>query len=325
MFRAFRLVWAAVLKAYGAESMAGLLRVHTTTEAMATLIGGCDSLSVEPFDSTFQSSGPFSERLARNIPLILKEEAYLDKIVDPAAGSFYLETLTDLLARQAWALFQEVETRGGFIEPAALEFIQGEINRVSRVKYSHIASGKEVIVGTNRFPNLQEELPFDPEQLIQSKEFDTSRGPYSFEVMRMAAELHHRKKRSRPIAAIAVLGDAIERHVNASFAREFFSCANFDTQVLSFETVPATATALLSLPAKVIVLSASSSEFAQFGKQFGPLLKNHPQRPALILASDPTVMKEEMIASGFNEFMFEGCDTKEIIARIQEKLMKEEE
>jgi methylmalonyl-CoA mutase len=343
-FRALRLLWAAVLRAYGAAELAPHLRVHAstsrwhqttldphtnllraTTEAMAAILGGCDSLAVEPFDSTYESPTPFAERLARNIPLLLREEAYLDQTVDPAGGSFYLESLTEQLARQAWALFQEVESLGGYGEAFRAGFVQEQISRASREKHARIATGKDVIVGTNRYPNLQEELPFDPEQLLQSREFVTTRGAYPFEVMRLAAELHHRKRKRRPLAAIAVLGASIERHVNASFAREFFACANFQTETQAFETVQTAAAALLSQPAAVIVLSSSPEDFAQFGREFGPLLRNHPHKPTLILASDPKVMKEEMIASGFEEFIFDGCDTKTIIARIQDKLMQEEE
>lgn len=342
-FRALRLLWAAILKAYGAQEQASHLRVHattsrwhqttfdphtnllrTTTGAMAAILGGCDSLSVEPFDSTFQTPDAFSKRLARNIPLILREESYFDKIVDPAAGSYYLESLTGQLTQRAWTLFQQVEAKGGFIEASASGFIEKEIAKVSQEKHRNIASGKDVIVGTNRYPNLHEKTTYDQEALLQSKTFDTARGAYPFEVMRMAAELHHHKRKQHPVAAIAVLGGSIERHVHASFAKEFFSCANFDTKVLPFDTVPAAATVLLAMPAKVIVLSASAQEFAQFGRQFGPLLKAHQDCPALILAADPKTMKEEMIANGFEEFIFEGCDTKEIIARIHDKLTKED-
>jgi methylmalonyl-CoA mutase len=340
--RALRLLWATVLKAYGAEAQTHLLRVHvttsrwhqttfdphinllrTTTEAMAAIIGGCDSLSVEPFDTTYQPGTPFSERLSRNIPLVLREEGYLDKAVDPAGGAYYLENLTSQLARKAWMLFQEIETMGGFAEAAKNGVIQQKIRPISRQKHRNIASGKDVFVGTNRYPNLQEVLSYDPEKLIQSKEFDGTRGAYPFEIMRMAAELHFRKKHQAPLAAIAVLGDSIELHINASFAQEFFSCANFETKVLPFETVKAAAAVLFSLPAKIIVLSCSPDTFARFGREFGPLLEKHPNRPALILASDPHVLKEEMIASGFDEFIFENCDTKEIITRIQKKLMEE--
>ncbi|WP_205502814.1 methylmalonyl-CoA mutase family protein [Rufibacter psychrotolerans] len=340
-FRAARLLWAKVVEAFGVPGeVAGALRIHAstsrwhqttldphtnllrhTTEMMSAIIGGVNSVEVEPFDNTFRESNEFSERIARNIPIILKEEAYLDQAIDPAAGSYYLEYLTRQLAVKAWALFQDIEARGGFIPASNAGYLQDLLKETSNQKFKDIASGKEVLVGTNKYPNPQEKLDFDPEQLIQSRHFDNTRGAYSYEVLRLATELHFRKKKSRPHAVVVHMGNALQEHIHASFAREFFTCSGFTTQVLKFHSVSDALQAVKNLNVQVIVMAAPEKQFQDFAEAFAKGMRaQHRQGPALILADDPMQLKEELQAHGFDEFLFKGCDTKEIITRIQERL-----
>ncbi|MCJ8165189.1 methylmalonyl-CoA mutase family protein [Pontibacter sp. E15-1] len=335
--RTVRLLWAAVIEAYQTEgAMAAKLRIHSststwyqttldpyvnmlraTTEAMAAVLAGCDSLTVLPFDSTFEQPTEFSERIARNVSTILKEEAYLDKAIDPAAGSYYLESLTHQLADRAWKLFLEVEGMGGFEAAYDSGHILGTITEVSRRKFKNIASGHDVLVGTNKYPNPTETLTFEPEALLQSADFDTTRAAYPTEVMRMATELHLRKRRRRPKAVVAVVGEAIKRHVNASYAQEFFSCAGFDTEVVHFDSVAVADEELDKASAEVIIVSAPEVAYAN---EFGPRLRNRHARPTLILAADPAHMKEEMLANGYDDFIFEGCDMSTIMGLVHKRL-----
>lgn len=339
--RAIRLLWANIIKAYHLDTdLTAALRIHSqtsrwyqttfephtnllraTTEAMAAAIGGCDSLAVNPFDITIRSENEFSQRLARNLSLLLKEEAYLHQSIDPAAGSYYLETLTAQLAEEAWRLFQDLESRGGFAKAWQSNYITNALQEVAQKKFKNIAASKDILVGTNKFINPQENFDYDPEELIQSSYFDTTRSAYPFEVMRFAVELHYRKRQQKPKAIIASIGEAIQRHINASFAKEFFSCAGFQTEIQHFDSVAEAEAALHQVPANVIVMSASEPEYAAFARQFGPALKTHKDKPALILAANPQHMKQELKEQGFDEFLFQGCDTASIVARIQENLL----
>lgn len=335
--RALRRLWAAVVEAYMAPpALAANLRIHSstsswyqttldpyvnmlrvTTEAMSAVIAGSNSLTVTPFDSTYKPSDEFSERIARNVSIILKEEAYLDKAIDPAAGSYYLESLTAQLATKAWDLFKEVEAKGGFEAAYESGFILGSITEVSRQKFRDIATGRMVLVGTNKYPNPKEHVQFDPEELIQSEAFDTTRAAYPTEVMRMATELHLRKRQRRPKAIVAVIGEGDKRHVNASFAKEFFSCAGFDTDMQQYATVEEASEKLQSTSAEVLVVSASEASYV---REFGPRIRNHHAKPTIILADDPQHMKEEMIANGYDEFIFEDCDMRTILELVHKRL-----
>ncbi len=90
--------------------------LRTTTEAFSAVIGGADSITVLPFDEITESENDFSQRLARNIQIILKEEINLDKVIDPGGGSYYLEKLTADLSSEAWKYFQKIEKQGGIVQ-----------------------------------------------------------------------------------------------------------------------------------------------------------------------------------------------------------------
>lgn len=102
--------------------------LRTQTEAMSAILGGTDSLTVQPFDKTFTQPDEFSERIARNQQLILKEEAYFDKVADPSAGSYYIENLTNLIADNTWKLFLEIEDQGGFLSALKSGFIREKLS-----------------------------------------------------------------------------------------------------------------------------------------------------------------------------------------------------
>ncbi len=106
--------------------------LRTQTEAMSAVLGGTDSLTVEPFDIVFRQPDEFSERIARNQQLILREESYFDKVADPPAGSYYIENLTQLIADNAWKLFVETEEQGGFISALKSGFIEAKVSESAR-------------------------------------------------------------------------------------------------------------------------------------------------------------------------------------------------
>jgi methylmalonyl-CoA mutase len=167
-FRALRLLWNKVLEVYELEASAPYLRAITlemnkstqdphnnllrgTTEAMAAAIGGVNSITVRAFDAAYKEANNFSDRMARNIQLILKEEAYLDKVSDPAAGSYYVETLTHKFAEQAWELFKTFEKEGGLHASIKAGNIQSLINETASKRKAAIQNGDIVMIGVNKF------------------------------------------------------------------------------------------------------------------------------------------------------------------------------
>ena len=132
--------------------------LRTTTETMSAAIAGADSISTNPFDIAFKEADDFSYRIARNQQLLLKEESYLDKIVDPAAGSYYIENLTDSIAQYAWQYFLTIEEKQGFANAIRQGYVQDEIAKTAQQRDMDIATRRTTILGTNQYPNLTETM-----------------------------------------------------------------------------------------------------------------------------------------------------------------------
>jgi methylmalonyl-CoA mutase len=146
--------------------------LRTQTEAMSAILGGADSLTIEPFDTVFRAPDEFSERIARNQQLILKEEAYFDKVADPAAGSYYIENLTNLIASNAWKMFLEIENQGGFLSALLSGFIQKKLAGSAALKKADFETGKLKLLGSNLFPDLNEKAlsQVEPDRLFKSEQ-----------------------------------------------------------------------------------------------------------------------------------------------------------
>ena len=174
--RAARLLWARVAEACGATPPARAMRIHartaqrilsrrdpwvnmlrTTVAAFAAGVGGADSVAVAPFDAALGPSDDFARRIARNSQVLLQEESSLTKVADPAGGSWYVETLTRQLADAAWALFQEIEGRGGMAATLLDGWWAGQLAASWVAREKNIARRKDSLTGINEFPNILEQ------------------------------------------------------------------------------------------------------------------------------------------------------------------------
>lgn len=161
--------------------------LRSTTEAMAASIGGCNSLTVLPFDAAYSNSSDFAERMARNIQLILKSESYFDKIADASAGTYFIEELTEQLAEKAWNYFTEIEKNGGFIASLEKGKIQSMIRQFAAVQQEAFDSGKEVLVGTNKFPDAKENKKDKQDSIVWGNENATGKTIEPLSTLRLSA------------------------------------------------------------------------------------------------------------------------------------------
>ncbi|MBW6502618.1 MAG: methylmalonyl-CoA mutase subunit beta, partial [Bacteroidales bacterium] len=176
--RASRILWPVIIKGFiddNSEIPEAVIHCETTrwnktiydpyvnmlrtqTEAMSSVIGGADSVTVSPFNIAFSTPDEFAERIARNQQLILREEAFFGKTADPSAGSWYIGNLTNLAAEQAWKLFLEVEERGGFLSALKEGFIQDRVEESAGKRKDEILNGRELVLGLNYFPDPDERI-----------------------------------------------------------------------------------------------------------------------------------------------------------------------
>lgn len=179
--RAARLLWAQLTEALAGPGHAQPLTIHVrsaaynktiydphvnmlraTVEAFAGVLGGANSMQVAPFDDTFRTPDEFSRRIARNTQLILQKECQLDRLIDPAGGSWYVESLTDAIARAAWDLFRQVEQRGGMARALQDGFPQQAVAETAAQRLKAVAHRRTSIIGTNQYANPAESLPTPP-------------------------------------------------------------------------------------------------------------------------------------------------------------------
>jgi len=173
--RALREVWSQLLVACGVSAEQAKSSIHACTsswtytkvdpwvnmlratcQTFSAVIGGCDSLDVAPFDSMQRSSDEFARRIARNTQLVLMHECSLDKVVDPSGGSYYIENLTNELAKLSWEMFQKFEQQGGFVASTQNGSLQQAVNATAGKRLTAVDQRRQVVVGINKYTNLEE-------------------------------------------------------------------------------------------------------------------------------------------------------------------------
>ncbi|MBN3035242.1 MAG: methylmalonyl-CoA mutase small subunit, partial [Bacteroidales bacterium] len=347
--RAARLLWARIVKAYGTSSEevtkadihcttsswsmtlydrhVNMLR--STTEAMSAILGGCSSLTVLPFDHLHTSGDEFGERIARNQQLLLKEESYLDRVADPAAGSYFIENLTDSLITHAWKLFLEVQEKGGFLEAFHTGFIQEWIRESAAGKLRNLAVRKETLLGTNHFPNSSETLArdipsslFNPENLTapgaETETLRLFRGGQMFETLRYQTDIHALKSGRRPSVMLLPLGNVAMRRARAQFAGNFFAVAGFTIiDHPGFRNAGEAVEAFRNNPAEIAVICSSDVEYPAIVPPLFEKLKNDT---IVVVAGYPKESAEELKMMGIRHFIHLRSDIPETLSQFQKEL-----
>jgi len=229
--RAARVLWAKIVAAFGGNAEAQKMRVHArtsawnqtlcdahvnllrgTTEAFSAVVGGCDSLHVSPFDELVRTPDEFSRRIARNTHVVLREESNLARTVDPAGGSWYVETLTDAVARETWTLFQEVEKQGGMSKALTAGWPQAQVADTAAKRMANLAKRKDIFVGTNMYPNPKEtrlDVPTVDTAAIQAER------SAALATFRAAAAAD---KKQAALAQLAQSGSSVDAAIQAALA-----------------------------------------------------------------------------------------------------------
>ena len=299
--------------------------LRSTTEAMSAAVAGADSISVLPFDSAFKDADDFGYRIARNKQLLLKEESYLDKIVDPAAGSYYIENLTDEIAKGAWEYFLHIEEQGGFCKAIRAGYVQDEVEKTARQRDLDIATRKTTILGTNQYPNLLEKMGDKVgaekghccchcEQGDEVRVLKAYRGAEVFEQMRLATE----KAAHRPKVFLLTYGNLAMRKARAGFATNFFGVAGYEIiDNPGFATPEEGAEAALKSGADIVVLCSSDDEYAELTEPVCKALKGKVK--SLVLAGFPKDMVETYKGYGIDEFIHVKTNVLECLTAFQKQ------
>ena len=346
-FRAARLLWAQIVKQYEPkcdcackmiinattstynqtvfDSYVNLLR--SQTEAMSAALGSVHSMVVTPFDAPYEEATDFSERIARNQQLLIKEESHFDRIVDPSAGSYYIEHLTDALATEAWKIFLKVEDEGGFLAAIKAGTIQDDINATNVKRHGDAAKRKEFLLGTNQFPNFTEKsegkraykhqcgcggVHHQGEESVAFKAIETTRLAADFEDLRI-----HTEETKVPTAFMLTIGNLAMRQARAQFSCNFLACAGYKViDNLGFKTVEEGVDAALEAKADIVVICSSDDEYAEYAI---PAFKYLNGRAMFVVAGAPACM-EDLKAAGIENFVHVKCNVLETLKEYNQKL-----
>lgn len=347
-FRAARMLWAMIVKAYEPEcDCACKMKLHaetsrfnktifdahvnllrSETEAMSAAIAGVDSLTVNPFDITYKKSDDFSERIARNQQLLLKEESHFDKVTDPAGGSYYIENLTQSIAQEAWRRFLEIQNEGGMLELVLNGKVVEDMNATSEKRLLDVSRRKEVLLGTNQFPNFNEKaadkIEADAcgckcgckEEAAELPVLPKHRLAEQFEALRLETE----RAAHRPKAFMLTIGNLAMRIARAQFSCNFLACAGYEViDNLGFDTVEAGVEAARKAGADIIVLCSSDDEYATFAPQAKAAIGNG--REIFIVAGAPACM-DDLKAQGIENFIHVKCNVLDTLKAFNKQLLK---
>ena len=317
--RAARILWAQVVTAFGpTDDGACRMRLHArtprrnksaydcytnllrvTTEALSAAVGGCDQLTVKPFG--------FDPHLALNLQRILKEESHLDAVADPAGGSYYIEALTDSLAREAWKLFQQVEAEGGYAAALASGSIEKALAETRAARAKAYSARRRALVGVNNYPNVTDKTPSgDLPGAEPANPLPEVRIAEPFEKIRRRTTAHAEATGRYPQVLLLKRGDVKMKGARSNFCLNFFGVAGFD--IVEAEEYQGT-------DADLIVLCSSDPEYLAFAQEVCPRVK----APVLV-AGNPKEQMEALQAAGVQGFIHIFSDAIQTLTQWQDKL-----
>ncbi|NTU91786.1 MAG: methylmalonyl-CoA mutase [Chlorobiaceae bacterium] len=332
--RGFRAMWTQLLAAYGVATEAcpapsifvrssqralsaldpytNILRL--STEAVSAILGGADTIQLASFDPAGSVSEEFTGRITRNIHHLLREESGLDRVVDPAAGSFYIDTLTATLCREAWTLFQEIEAAGGLKQAETEGMIATMISQASDANRKAINSRKRSLIGINRYavaPTAEVANAIKAGAPVTVPEF---------EKLRVRALEHAGKTGSAPRAALWLHGEPAKCFRVAAFAEDFLRCGGFEvTPGVALDLETRSCRSILQDEPDIVVLCWTGEDDMKSLPAILDTMQELQKGTVVIMASKPPENAEAYLKAGLDQFIHLGSDAYASLLSLQHK------
>jgi methylmalonyl-CoA mutase len=334
--RAFRAMWARLLSAWGipapecpvpeifvraSRRSASLLDPYTnilrlSTEAVSAILGGCDTLQLSSFDPGGSVPPDLAGRITTNIHHLLREESGLDRVIDPAAGSYYIDTLTATLCREAWKLFQEIEAAGGLRQAEANGKVATMTASAAEAQKKAINTRKRSLIGINRYA-----VSPSPEvtALLKANPGAASKAP-EFEQLRVRVLTHIAKTGSAPLAELWLHGDPVKSLRVAAFAEDFLRCGGFEvapTATMPLET-RSCRTVLQDEPDIVVLCWTGENDLQALPAILGTMQELRKET-VVVMAAKPPENAADLIKAGLDQFIHMGSDAYATLLSLQHK------
>jgi methylmalonyl-CoA mutase len=303
--------------------------LRTTVACAGAAFGGADAIGVLPYTWAMGQPDAFARRIARNTHLVLQEESVLGRVIDPGHGAWFIEKLTEDLAKTAWGLFQAIEGKGGM--GAALEsgFLQGEIGRVAEARARDIATGRFELTGVSAFPQLAEDgVKVEPHPIPEPVVTGgTSVAPLHprrlaepFERLREASDAHLARTGKRPRVFLASLGDVAVHSARSTWARNFLAAGGIEAiGGGELHNSADAGKAFADSGASVACICSSDQVYAELAEATAGALTAVGAKKVLLVGR-PKAQETALKAAGVDIIIFAGCDAVEMLAQLQEAL-----
>lgn len=360
--RAARRLWARVAEVLGVPERGGQRQHVLTSRAMLTRydpwvnllrnttacfaagVGGADAITVEPHDLLVDPKGPtdLGRRMARNTHLLLLEESQLARVIDPAGGSWYVEWLTDALARQAWTWVREIEAAGGMAAALESRLVQDRIEATWDRRAAQVARRTDTLVGVSDFPNLGDEVPPVAGDAVLHHHSGTGHagtrhsvpGPgglprrrygEAFEALRERTDEYERVHDVQPTVLLIRLGPAAAFTARATYAKGFFETAGFRTVTADAgghadagaDVVPEAGHVrrwIAESGAHLACLCTSDALYAEYGAAVAGVVAG-VGLTRIYAATRPGPVGDPLLAAGVDELVYTGCDVLDALTR----------
>jgi methylmalonyl-CoA mutase len=304
--------------------------MRTTIACAAAAFGGADAIVVLPFTYALGRTDRFARRLARNIQIVCQEESHLGRVVDPAGGSWYVESLTDDLARKAWELFQDIERRGGMAAALQTGAIQNEIARTAEARAKAIATGRIELTGVSTFPLLGGDgITVEPwpkaaaaieNAAVTVPRLWQARLAEPFEALRDAADAAKARTGHYPQVFLASLGEVIDHNTRSRWVANFLATGGIEALTSDGYASPEEAAAAFRASGAVAACICSSDAlYAAHAEATVRALKAAGAK-LVLLAGRPGEHEPALRAAGVDGFLTAGQDAIEVLGGLQEKL-----
>jgi methylmalonyl-CoA mutase len=331
--RAARVLLAQVLKSFGAKSSPNVHAqtsrsamtiydpnvnmLRATSQAMSAAVAGVDSLCVIPYDTLVGIPDEFSQRIARNVQVILRDESYIGKVIDPLGGSYFVESLTKDIVESAWSLFQRLEKADGFAAAWEKGWPQSELADVRKAREKAAGTRRQPIVGTSNYPNLKETGPKVGDSAVDSP-LALYRPSGQFESLRQRIDALVAKGGSRPVVALVLAGDAKMRKARATFVTGFFGSGGYAIEEVVGDDMASVAESIKDKA--VVVLCSSDPEYDALTPALKQALKAAGYRGKLVIAGYPTDTIDALKAAGADEFVHIRLNVAETLSQFHQAL-----
>lgn len=302
--------------------------LRTAAACAAAAFGGADVITVLPYTYALGEADTFAARVARNTQLVLQEESGLGRIADPAGGSWYVEKITEELAAKAWALFQEIEAKGGLVAALSSGALQDDIARTVEARGKAIATGRQELTGVSVFPHLSEEpVTVTPRPAApalpgtqQVRPLTPHRLAEPFEALRDAADAHFAKSGKRPRVFLANLGEIVEHNRRSTWAWNFLAAGGIEgLNSDGYKDAKAATDAFKTCGTDVACVCSSDAIYAQQGIAAAKALKAAGARYVL-MAGKPGEEEAALREAGVDAFLFAGQDAVAVLKDLHKTM-----